>query len=103
MKVATSDRGDILHFAGRHGLSPALRDGVPTFVSGHDPSATRCGWETFFRAMGDRGLAVAMDPADGASAELRRVDDLRDLPRRRGDAASPLAEAQRFLAALRGR
>lgn len=99
MKVATRDRGDILHFAGRHGLSPALRDGVPTFVSGHDASATRCGWETFFRAMRDRGLAVVFDPDDGTSAELRPEADV-EPDGHHGSLGSALDHARRFWRAL---
>jgi hypothetical protein len=100
MKVATRDRGEILHFAGRHSLSPALRAGIPTFVSGPDPSATRCGWETFFRAMGDRGLAVVLKPDDAASAEFRPLADVRDVPRPHGSLGSALEQSRRFWRAL---
>jgi hypothetical protein len=100
MKVATRDRGDILHFAGRHGLSPALRDGLPVFVSGHDPTATRCGWETFFRSMGDRRLALVYDPEDGGSAELRPEADARELVPSHGSLGSALDHARRFWRAL---
>jgi hypothetical protein len=100
MKIATRDRGDILHFAGRHGLSPALRDGVPVFVSGHDPSATRCGWETFFRAMDDRRLALVFDPDDGGSCELRPEVDTREVRRSHGSLGSALDHARRFWRAL---
>jgi hypothetical protein len=99
MKVATRDRGDIIHFAGFHRLSPALRDGVPTFVGGPDASATRCGWETFFRAMEDRGLAVAYDLDDGGSAELRPQRDVAGLPGPHGR-ENALEHAKRFLRAL---
>jgi hypothetical protein len=100
MKVATRDRGEIIHFAGFHALSPALRDGVPVFVSGHDAAATRCGWATFFRAMGDRGLGMAFDPEDGGSAELRPVADLADLPSPHESREGALDHARRFLRAL---
>ena len=99
MKVATSDRGDIIHFAGLHGLSPALRDGLPVFVHGQDASATRCGWETFFRAMGDRWLAMAYDTDVGASAEFQPKASLSGSPspgRREG----AIAHARRFVRAL---
>ena len=101
MKVATRDRGDILHFAGRHGLSPALRDGIPAFVSGQDPTAVRCGWETFFRAMDDRGLALVHSPDEGASAELRPASDVRDVtPEHRAGLAGALEHSRRFWRAL---
>src|SRR5690349_6896593 len=101
MKVATRDHGEILHFAGRHGLSPALRDGTPTFVSGPDASAARCGWERFFRAMDDRGLVVVLDPEDAASAELRRAADAGGLRRPRPGLRAALEHARRFWGALR--
>jgi hypothetical protein len=69
MRQATVDRGEIIHFAGQHGLSPALRDGAPAFASGRD-TAGRCGWEAFFAALEERGLALAWDPADPAAAAL---------------------------------
>lgn len=100
MKVATRDRGDIIHFAGFHSLSPALRDGLPAFVSGHDTSATRCGWETFFRAMSDRRLAMSFVPEDGASAEFRPVGDLADLPPPHAGREGAIEHAKRFLRAL---
>jgi hypothetical protein len=100
MKVATRDRGDIIHFAGFHGLSPALRDGVPAFVAGHDATATRCGWETFFRAMGDRRLAMGYDPEDGASAQFRSAADLVDLAPPHAGSEGALEHARRFLRAL---
>ena len=69
MKQATADRGEIIHFAGQQGLSPALRDGVPALTAGHDDAA-RCGWEAFFAALEDRSLALAWDPGDPAAARF---------------------------------
>jgi hypothetical protein len=89
-----------MHFAGRHGLSPALREGIPTFVTGHDASATRCGWETFFRAMGDRGLALACDPDDPATAEFRPEDDVGDLRHEHPSLGDAVEHAKRFWRAL---
>jgi hypothetical protein len=100
MKVATRDRGEIIHFAGFHRLSPALRDGLPTFVAGPDATATRCGWEAFFRAMADRRLAMGFDPEDGTSAQFRPEGDLRDLPPPHRQREGALAHAKRFLRAL---
>jgi hypothetical protein len=101
MKVATRDRGEIIHHAGRRGLSPALRDGVPVLVSGHDATATRCGWETFFRAMEDRGLALVHDPHDeGGDAELRPAAGARDLRAGHGGLGAALDHARRFWRAL---
>lgn len=63
---ATHDRGDIIHFAGRHRLSPAVRDGAPVFV-GHGEPGERCGWERFFRTLEARHLAVVLEEEAGAA------------------------------------
>ncbi len=56
---ATRDRADVIHFAGRHRLSPALHEGRPVLVAAGE-QGERCGWEPFFRAMERRGLALEM-------------------------------------------
>jgi hypothetical protein len=67
MKVATTDRGAVLGLAGRNHLSPAVRDGAPALVAeGDNPG--RVGWAAFFEALEGRGLAVAWDTDDPASA-----------------------------------
>ena len=53
----TTDRGEILHRAGRARLSPALRDGAPALVP-IDETAGRCGWAPFFAALEARRMAV---------------------------------------------
>lgn len=100
MKVATQDRGEIIHFAGRNGLSPALRDGAPVFVSGHDPSATRCGWEPFFKAMGERRLALVHDTDDPGAWEFQPEDDVRPLRYEHASLGDAVAHAKRFWRAL---
>jgi len=55
----TIDRGEIIHHAGFHRLSPAVREGAPLLVGAGD-QAGRCGWEAFFRAMDRRGLAAEL-------------------------------------------
>lgn len=92
----TRDRGDVIHFAGRHRLSPALRDGAPALVAQGEP-AERCGWEPFFRAMGERGVALAFDDDE---PETRRFVPLAEAAPAR-HARGPVEEARRFLAALR--
>jgi len=62
---ATHDRGDIIHFAGRHRLSPAIRDGAPALVAQGEPGE-RCGWEKFFRTLGARRLQVELQEAGTA-------------------------------------
>jgi len=66
-RMATIDRGKILHLAGRHRLSPAVRDGAPALVPVGDPRG-RCGWEPFFSALQRAGLAV-----EDGDAEVRLV------------------------------
>jgi hypothetical protein len=58
----TTDRGEIIHYAGRHRLSPAVKDGTPALV-GAGEVERRCGWERFFRTLGARGLALQVDEA----------------------------------------
>ena len=99
MRQATADRGEIIHLAGRHGLSPALRDGAPGFSSGHGDAA-RCGWEVFFAAMEARGLALAWDPDDPAAAVLA---PRRGLPLSGHGSPGGLARSARFVRALLGR
>jgi hypothetical protein len=94
---ATIDRGEIIHFAGRAHLSPALRDGAPALVGHGEPG--RCGWEPFFRALSERDLAVALGPEVPSEARF--------VPRREAEPhlglrhPGPLEEARRFIAALR--
>jgi hypothetical protein len=63
----TTDRGDVIHFAGRHALSPAVRDGAPA-LAGHGDQAGRCGWERFFTAMAERRLALRIPEPETAEA-----------------------------------
>jgi hypothetical protein len=94
---ATLDRSDVIHFAGRHRLSPALRDGEPVLVGQGEPGA-RCGWADFFAALEARGLALAFDPDDGSSARLVPAAEAA----RTGHGPGPLEEIRRFVTALRG-
>lgn len=105
---STVDRADVVHFAGRHRLSPALRDGRPALV-GPGETGGRCGWAEFFDAMRRERLVAAFDPEDpssfrpvaagGVPASSEPGAALGDAPAGRG----AFAEARRFLAALRGR
>ncbi len=93
---AIRDRGDVIHFAGRHRLSPALRDGAPALVAPGEPGE-RCGWAPFFRAMDERRVALAYDDDEPASRRFVPCEEAR--PARH--APGPLEEARRFLAAFR--
>jgi len=100
------ERQDLVHFAGRHRLSPALRDGAPALIAPGAPGE-RCGWPPFFAALAARRLAAVLEPDEPASFRLvpagaaaRPAGPPAGL-RARG--AGAFAEARRFLAALRGR
>jgi hypothetical protein len=66
---ATTDRGEIMHAAGRARLSPALRDGAPALLPTGE-TVGRCGWAPFFAALEARRLAVAWDEADPAALRI---------------------------------
>jgi len=90
------DHGETIHHAGRHGLSPALREGAPVLVAHGEPGA-RCGWEPFFSALGRRGETLAL-ASDGGS----RTVPLAEAPSRPSDPAPFLHRATSTLRALRG-
>jgi hypothetical protein len=96
MALATADRGAIIHFAGRHGLSPALRAGAPALSAEKAEGAARCGWEAFFAALERAGPALLLDDGDPGAA--------RPVPSATPGShslAGAWAEARRFLGALR--
>ena len=106
----TTDRGDVIHFAGRHRLSPALEGGTPALVAPGDPGR-RCGWAEFFAALDAAGLVPSLDPGDAGSFKLVPRAAASSGAAGAGPSAAgagpsrgpgALAEARRFLAALRG-
>ena len=71
MTGTTTDRGDIIHFAGFHHLSPALdAGGHPAFSAGTGDGLARCGWAAFFDGLGRHHLALERDPDDATSARF---------------------------------
>jgi hypothetical protein len=66
---ATTDRGEIMHAAGRARLSPALRDGVPALLPAGETQG-RCGWAPFYAALDAQRLAVAWDEADPSALRI---------------------------------
>jgi hypothetical protein len=97
----THDRGEIVHFAGFHALSPALAgDGAPAFSAAAGDGLARCGWAAFFSAVESRGLALAYDPADAASARFVAGDRARGEGAPEGGLGAALAHSRRFRAAL---
>jgi len=99
---ASVDRGEVIHLAGLHRLSPALRDGAPALVGAGEPGA-RCGWEAFFAALSARRSAVAWT-ADGDAASVRVValGEARRDPPHRASLLRALRQAAAFLRAWRG-
>ena len=65
----TTDRGEIIHHAGFHRLSPAVREGAPVLAGPGDP-AGRCGWEPFFHAMEELHLRAELGE-DGSARFVR--------------------------------
>lgn len=115
----TADRADVLHFAGRHRLSPAVRDGEPHLAAAGD-AAGRCGWTPFFAALRARDLALSFEAGEAAFTFVRARGasghphpSAAAAPSAPSPSPSPspapgraegaFAEARRFLAALRGR
>lgn len=101
MKLATTDRGMVLHVAGLGRLSPALRDGEPRLVAEKD-SASRCGWQPFFEAVEGRRLALVWDPEDPAATSLVGAGDARTLAPG-SSFVSGLERARRFVRAWCGK
>lgn len=99
----TADRGDVIHFAGRHRLFPVLRDGAPA-LAGPGDAGQRCGWAEFFAALRARGLVASLDPDDASSFRLVPAASA-SAPAGAAPAHRPgaIEEARRFVAALRGR
>jgi hypothetical protein len=100
LKTATSDRSEIIHFAGFHRLSPALRDGAPAFAAGQDASLRRCGWEAFFDALEARGLVLTFDPEDAGTAAFVPRHQAEGLRHRGASLRAALEHSARFLRAL---
>jgi hypothetical protein len=96
MKTQTIDRGAILHFAGRHELSPALRGGAPVLSAEKEEGLQRCGWTAFFDALDRAGPALLIDDDEPGACRPAPSPD----PHGAG-LGGAIGEARRFLAALR--
>ncbi len=102
MLRATTDRGEVIHFAGFHHLSPGLDPmSRPAFSSATGDGVTRCGWETFFTALSKGGLAVAFDQEDPGSVRFVPEAEARG-GREHADLRAALLHSKRFWRALRG-
>lgn len=92
------DHGELIHFAGRHGLSPALLDGAPALVA-HGEAGARCGWAALFSALAARGETLVL-ASDGGWSRLPRAEA--PSPSRPSAAGVFLHRATATLRALRG-
>ena len=73
-KKATTDHGEIIHFAGRRRLFPVASRADATLIrlaSREDvkEEETRIGWPAYFRPFIDRRLVVTRAEADAALAQ----------------------------------
>ncbi len=101
---ATEDRGEVMHFAGFHHLSPALDDQVgPAFF--HEGSGSeglvRCGWARFFEAMREHQAALVYDAEDPSSARFVRKAEGRSEGGHHSGFARSVEHAKRFMKAFR--
>jgi hypothetical protein len=96
----TTDRGEIIHLAGFHRLSPALEAGSPLLLGHGEGARSRCGWEQFFAAMENRGLAVTWNPDDPASVRMVPREQARRDPPHRASLRRAIDDARRIFAAL---
>jgi len=92
-KRATTDHGEIIHFAGQHHLFPVARRDDPTAIrlASRDEVAEgelRIGWPAFFRPFIDRKLVFVYDETGGQALTRAEADALRAAP-----ASGPAGEA----------
>jgi hypothetical protein len=69
-KMATTDHGEIIHFAGAHHLFPVARkdDATQVRLAARDDvkeNEVRVGWPVYFRPFIDAGLVFLHDEAGG--------------------------------------
>ena len=80
-KRATTDHGEIIHFAGRRHLFPVARKDDPSAVrlaSREDmaPEEVRVGWPAYFRPFIDRRLVFVYDDVSGQAMTRAEADAL---------------------------
>ena len=78
---ATTDHGEIIHFAGRHRLFPVVRKDDPAAIrlaSREDVAAdeVRVGWPAYFRPFIDRRLVFVYDETSGQAVTRAEADAL---------------------------
>ena len=92
-KRATTDHGEIIHFAGRHRLFPVAKRENPALVrlASRDEVAAdevRVGWPAYFRPFIDRHLVFVYDETGGQAVTRAEADALLA-----ADPAGPAGEA----------
>jgi hypothetical protein len=92
-KRATTDHGEIIHFAGRRRLFPVTRKDDPGAVrlaSRDDVTGdeVRVGWPAYFRPFIDRCLVFVYDETGGQAVTRAEADALQA-----GEPAGPAGEA----------
>ncbi len=68
---ATTDHGEIIHWAGHRGLFPVRKRGEPASIRlapSSAPDEERIGWDAFFDVVNHARLALVYDDAPGATA-----------------------------------
>lgn len=78
-KKATTDHGEIIHFAGAHHLFPVAKkaDALAVRLAGESDVAAdelRVGWKTYFRPFIDRGLVFLHDEESGQAVTRAEAD-----------------------------
>ena len=96
-KRATTDHGEIIHFAGRRRLFPVVRKEDPSAIrlaSREDVAAdeVRVGWPAWFRPFIDRKLVFVYDET-GGQAMTRAEADAQNAGRPLGPAGEASASA----------
>jgi hypothetical protein len=84
-KIATTDHGEIIHFAGFHHLFPVAKKTDPAQVrlAGDGEVAedeARVGWHVYFRAFIDRGLVFLHDGTSGQTVTRAEAEAARAAP-----------------------
>ena len=75
-KRATTDHGEIIHFAGAHKLFPVLRKSEARLASRDDlvEGDVRVGWPAYFRPFIDRRLVFLYDETGGQAVTRAEAD-----------------------------
>ena len=78
-KRATTDHGEIIHFAGRHRLFPVAKrdDRKQVRLAAREEvreDELRVGWQDYFRPFIDRGLVFVYDETGGQAVTRAEAD-----------------------------